>query len=443
MLLNPLRRRVRDRDGFPMYPGSFPVIGHIPALMANFPELMRRAERELGSHFWLDCGIVQILFCLSPDIYALLKNKAASSAFMQETSRDLLGSSMMVQDGAPHRHMRSAMSGPFLPNGLTAAGIGAIFAELAQDKMRVWCEQGSIQLLVETRQLTLSLIFRMLGIPMAEAPQWSEKYEALLLLALNLPIDLPGSPYRRGRRAKNWIDERLLGFIRAARSRPREPGLMSALAHAQDEDGTPLSEDELIDNVRLLILAAHETTSTSMAWMTIKLAESPDLWDRLCAEANSAAAVPSTPAELRHFPFAEALFRETLRVYSPMQWNVRQVLADLELGGRQIPAGTHVGISVLHLSRDPALYEQPDAFRIERWLGRKEAITPLETAQFGGGPHFCLGYHLAWMELVQFAVILARSMSARGLRPRLDGPLPALRYFPLLRPPKNTRVVFA
>ncbi len=79
--------------------------------------------------------------------------------------------------------------------------------------------------------------------------------------------------------------------------------------------------------------------------------------------------------------------------------------------------------------------------RFNRWasLGRKPGA--LETAQFGGGPHFCLGYHMAWLEAVQYGVILARTLGARGLGPILvHGKLPRSVWFPVSRPPKGTAV---
>ena len=94
--------------------------------------------------------------------------------------------------------------------------------------------------------------------------------------------------------------------------------------------------------------------------------------------------------------------------------------------------GTHLTIPNHTLSRDPELYPDPDSFRPERWLDKKEPPTPMEMVQFAAGPHFCLGYHLAWLEIVAFAVALGRALPAAG--PRLEGGFPATRYLPLSHP---------
>jgi cytochrome P450 len=308
--------------------------------------------------------------------------------------------------------------------------------------VRTWPEQGEVRILAETRELALAAIFRVMGIPEEDLPAWRRHYEAYVLLALNLPLDVPGSPRRRGRRARRWLNEHLMVFINEARSRGDMPGLLAALVHARDEEGSQLTDEELLDNLRLLVLAGHETSASTLAWMVVVLAQRPDLWEALCAEATAAAAVPRTPKELKRFPFAEALFRETLRLYPPVSTDARRALVDFELGGRTVPAGSQVSISIAHLSRHPEVYQQPDEFRPQRWLGRQEAITPVELVQFGGGPHFCLGYHLAWMEIVQSAVALALVLSERGLRPQLVGSFPAPRYLPLMHPAARTRVRF-
>ncbi len=95
------------------------------------------------------------------------------------------------------------------------------------------------------------------------------------------------------------------------------------------------------------------------------------------------------------------------------------------------------------MSRDPELFAEPERFDTGRWLGRSKPPSPLEISQFGGGPHFCLGYSLAWLEGIQFLVALARVLGPQGRRPRLTGEsLPKQVFFPLAHPPNPTRIAF-
>lgn len=441
LALNPLRSRSNpSTDGFPMMAGAYPVIGHLPALYTDTLGLVRRAERELGSLFWLDQGFGhRSLYCLAPEAFDIYRNRVTSSEHLLGLAGQFLGESMIVYDGPRHQHMRSAMNAPFTPKGLGALEVGGVLAATIRERVARWPGRGEIKILGETRELALELIFRLMGIEDRDLSEWRKHYEEFVLIGLNLPIDLPGFPRWRGRRARAWLDQRLLALIHEARSRPTGRGLLWEIVHAQDEGGLHLSDQELLDNIRLLLLAGHETTATVMAWMVIELAEHPALWEQLGDEA-AANELPTTPKELRNFPLAEAIFRESLRMHPPVATDGRIVTGELELAGRRIPEGTMMSLCLSHLSRHPDLYDNGDTFRPGRWLDRKLPISSVETAQFGGGPHFCLGYHVAWMEGVQFAVALAKTMRAAGLHPVLAGPPVTCRYLPLAHPDPGVRV---
>ena len=398
MLLNPLNRRVRAHQGFPVMRGAFPLVGHLPAIMCNLPVLLQQAGRDMGTHFGLDFGPRGIcLICLHPDVHLLFKNKVTTSCVIADMSPEMFANTVLAEDGAHHRSVRSAMNGSFQPNGLTATEVGSLFAEMIERRMAAWRDQREINLLHDTGNLMLALVFRMLGVEETEFSIWNKKYRQFLLLGIAPPIDLPGMPLPRGRSARAWIDEQLCGFIAVARRQREAGGLLAALVRAFDGSGGQLSDADLLANLRLLILAAHDTAAATMAWVVVELAQRPALWDALCDEANRVGTVPRSPKELADFRFAEALFRETLRLHPAVAMTHRRALVDFELGGRVVAKDTHLIIPIAHLSRHPELCERPDEFDLARWLGRNESITPAETLQFGGGPHRCLGYHLAWM----------------------------------------------
>ncbi|WP_437964640.1 cytochrome P450 [Sorangium sp. So ce260] len=439
---NPLAHRAQTRHDFPVLPGGFRVVGHMPAIAVDALGLLREGQRRFGSLFFWSQGFDHWhLVYASNEAFSLFKSKAVDSSYLTEGGvGHLFGQTLMAHDGASHRHIRTAMNGPFSPKGLDAAEVGAIVATSVERRVRSWLGRRDVQVLRETRELALEVMFKITGVEDDELPEWRRHYENLMLLIINLPFDVPGSPRRRGLRAGAWLDARIRRILAGVRARGEATGLLPALLQARDEDGEPLSEQDLVGNLRLLLLAGHETSASTMAWCVAHLAESPAIWRALREEASSAPDLPRSPAELRRFPFAEAVFREALRLHPPVPHDARRAVADLELEGRTVPAGTLLAIPLVLLSRDPELYPDPDSYRPERWLGRKEALSPLEIAQFGGGAHFCLGYHLAWMEIVQFLVALGRMLPASG--PRLQGGFPASRYLPVLRPAAGTRVRF-
>lgn len=425
----------------PIAPGWMPVLGHVPRLIRDLPGLVRDCDRK-GPLCWIDLtrGHTELLSARE-EVFTVLRNRETSSRHLTSVGGELLGRSLLVLDGAPHRRTRGAMAAPFTPRGLNAASAGALMRGVIEPRVEAWAQRTEVALTEETREFAVDVIFRMMGIPSSELSEWRRQFEELMLLGLPLDWDLPGFPRRRGKRAKRWIDARLERFIEQARGRSPDADLVAAMVHGRDDEGRGLDHEELLDNLRILVFAGHETTASIMAWMTLELAKHPDCWHRAVDEALAADGPPTTAEELARFPFMESVFRETLRLHPPAPLDSRVTETELELFGTKIPPGVVVGCSLYALSRDPDRYPEPDRFDPDRWatLGRKPGA--LETAQFGGGPHFCLGYHMAWLEAVQFGVTLARTLGERDLGPILiDGKLPTPVWFPASRPPAGTRV---
>ncbi|MDQ0560957.1 cytochrome P450 [Rhizobium mesoamericanum] len=445
MLLNPLNRRRRLQYNIPIMPGAFPIVGHLPAIVSDLPRLLRRAEGMLRNHFWLDFGPGgPLMICLDPDTLAALRHKNVSSSLIGEMAPEILGGTLVSLDGSAHRRARDGIKEAFLPKGLTAAGIGDLFAPIIRARVQAWRERGGVSILPETGDLMLKLTFYLMGIPPQDLPVWHRKYRQLLQLIVAPPVDLPGTPLRRGRAARDWIDAQSRQFIRDARARSTRTGLINDMVSAFDCSEDALSDDVLVANVRLLLLAGHETTASTMAWMVIELARQPDLWHALVEEARHAGTVPTQQEHLAQFPVAEALFRETLRLHPASSLVPRRTTRELHLGGRHLPAGTRLGIPLLHFSTSSLLHDAPDQFRIERWLGRVEPVGPLDMLQFGTGPHVCIGYHLVWLELVQFAVALALTMQKTGVKPQLlNDAEKGRRFFPTAQPSMKVRIGFS
>lgn len=437
-----IRQTPKTVPGFPIAEGNWPVIGHMrPLLTRGLDMLMTFSERH-GEAFWLNLGFGNWLLQLGGEhVHTVLKNKKTRSV-LADPRFTAIDHTMLVKNGGEHRRVRGSMNAPFTPKGLRVAEVGAIISEVLRSEMAGWENGTTLPVMTVTSQMALDVIFRILGVPAERLPEWRTHYEHFFSPGAMIPLDVPGSPAWRSKKANRWLDEQFSILVNKARKEGERETMIGALAHAQDDEGQQMPDSELLANLRLLGFAGHETTAATMGWMMFHLADSPELWDTLCEEACATEEWPMTPGDLTRFPFAEALFRECLRLYPPVILINREVIEPFEVQGRMIPKGTMVGGSVVSLSMDPDVYPEPDKLKPERWLNRERAPRASEAVQFGGGPHFCLGYHMAVLEGSFFAVYAARHLQEKGLRPRLKGSFPKPVYRPLTHPPKKARVVF-
>jgi cytochrome P450 len=227
-------------------------------------------------------------------------------------------------------------------------------------------------------------------------------------------LPMPGN--FRFRRARRELDAIILEAIAQRRSAaPGPEDLLSRLLAAQDEDGSGLSDRQLRDELVTLFLAGHETTAVALAFCFYLLAKHPQVEDRLAAEVEEVLRGEAPTAE--HLPrlrYAEWVVQEAMRLYPPVPSIGREALADCEIGGYQVPRGTQVGLCQWVVHHDQRWFEEPDAFRPERW--DNDLIRRLPRCAyfpFGDGPRVCIGYHFAMMEAV---LILATVVSGYRLR---------------------------
>lgn len=442
MLLNPLRSTVQVRAGLPILPGSFPGVGHLPAFFSEAPALISQGRQRLGPLFWMHMGpgLGWHLTCCGAECFDLLKSKAVSNAHLAETHPQFISKrGLMALEGTAHHRLRSLMNAAFSPRGLSQHGAGPVCGCVLGTMIDGWAERGAVKVLPDTQRAALDVIFRMLDVPREELGLWYQRYRQFAWSTLPMPIldQLVVKP------ATEWLHEKLQALAEGAQRRPAGSSMLTVLAHAKDEEGKQLSVDDLVDNMRLLAFAGHDTSASAMAWAVIELARAPELWERLVSEARQRPHVPQSPQEVKEHPFAEALFREAVRLHPPVPIYSRRTVQPLTFAGHQMPEGTVIYVPVIDFSLDSTVFPDPERYNPDRWLGRSGPPSPIETAAFGGGNHFCLGYHFAMLEGVLLLVLLAQRLSERGMRPRLPpGTVPQSHYLPLSHPAPGTVVLF-
>ncbi|WP_437585269.1 cytochrome P450 [Sorangium sp. So ce1000] len=432
-----------ERDSIPTAAGELPVVGHLPVLYRDAIGLLRSSSSALGPLFWVNFGFAQRrLFYVGSDALELLREPELVMDH-PEHLKGIVGRSTVGQDGPSHRRMRSALYPSFSPQGF-AKEVSATIAAVFDARIDACLRKESFAVHPTMRDWTLDIMLRICGVPTQDVHAWSRAYRELFLGVYPIPCRLPGLPAYRSDRARAWIDDHLRELLALARAGRAAGSLVEMLSNARDDEGEPLSDQAIVDNVRAILLAGHETSASILAWIIIVLARQRELWSAICEEHTAApdASVPMSAREAHRFPVANAIFREVLRLYAPAWFIFRTVTDAITLNGRRLPPRTPLALSPTYFGHDPSLFPDPDRFDVSRWKDRSSPPGPLELAPFGGGPHFCLGYNIACIEALQLQFFLVRALRRAGLIPCLEGPSPKQVYLPAGHPTSATRVAF-
>lgn len=247
----------------------------------------------------------------------------------------------------------------------------------------------------------------------------------------------PIGPWKSFLRDRAALDELIYGEIRDRRATPQgdDQDVLSLLLAAHDEEGNPMGDQELRDELITLLVAGHETTASAIAWALYWIHQNERVRNTLLAELDALPADPD-PMDLFRLPYLTAICNETLRIYPiGMLTFPRRVRQPIRLANQQLEPGELVMGSIYLAHRNPTVFPNPTEFRPERFLERQ--YSPYEFLPFGGGSRRCLGLALAQFEM---KLVLATWMRHWTLELRETGPVPPQRRGLTLGPKTGVRM---
>lgn len=292
-------------------------------------------------------------------------------------------------DPPDHTRLRKLVSKAFAPRVVSA--LQPDISSLVDGLLDRVAEKGRFEVVEDfAYPLPVAVICRLLGVPLDDEPQFS-RASALLAQALDPFSTITGVPEEvanERQQAGTWLRDYFHGLIDKRRSRPGDD-LLSGLI-AVEESGDQLTEEEIVSTCNLLLIAGHETTVNLIGNAVLAMLRNTGQWAALGADSDR----------------ASAIVEETLRYDPPVQLVGRIALADMVIGGIEVPAGDVMMLLLAGASRDPAEYDRPDVFDPDRKTMRHLG--------FGRGAHYCLGAPLARLEAgVALAAVAARFPNAR------------------------------
>ena len=314
--------------------------------------------------------------------------------------------SILLLDGDRHMRMRKLMLPPF--HGAAIAHYAELIAQITEREVDGWQTGQTVRMRSVAQTITMEVIIRaVFGVTdpgrVAEfkrlLPGLSAPNPLLLLMQRDLGRH---SPWGRFLRRRDTVDAMLFDEIEQRRSDTNggeRTDILSLLLAARDEEGNPLTDRELRDELITLLLAGYETTATSIGWAFERLLRTPHALARVTDEVTA-----GEPGE-----YMEAVIKETLRVRPVVTEVFRAVTETTDFGGYRLDPGTQLAASIFLVQYDPELYPpDPEAFRPERFL--EGAPEPYTWIPFGGGVRRCLGAAFAQLEMnVVISTILRRA----------------------------------
>ncbi|MBA3472101.1 MAG: cytochrome P450, partial [Rubrobacter sp.] len=216
--------------------------------------------------------------------------------------------------------------------------------------------------------------------------------------------------------------------------------LLSMLLAVRDEEtGEGMTDRQLRDEAMTVFLAGHETTANTLSWTWRLLSGHPEVESRLQEELREVlAGRPPIVEDLPRLRYTDMVVKESMRLYPPAWAFGREALADCEIGGYHVPAGTQLIMSQWVMHRDPRYYDEPGKFRPERWGdGSTEGLPKYAYFPFGGGPRLCIGQSFAKMEAVLLLATIAQQFRLRSAPGERISPQPSI----TLRPKNGMRMV--
>ncbi len=342
------------------------------------------------------------------------------------TLKPFLGAhSLLMLDEEEHHRQRRIILGAL--HGERMQEYGEQMAQLTHAMVDRWPVGTAFPVHPSFQETTLLIILRtVLGL---ESPERLATFAAAVgefihlatwpwLLFTPMRVDLGAwSPWGRFRRSLARVHALFHEEIRLRHEQGSagRSDILSLLMEGRDEEGQPLSDAELSDQLLTLLVSGHETTAAALAWFWNWVLQDAEIYTALKEEVRGAGVSAERGAKL---PLLDAAIKETLRLQPVLPTLGRVVNQPLRIGGYELPVDSRLMVSIYLTHRRPSLYPDPTRFRPQRFLERKFALW--EWIPFGGGTRRCVGMHFS---LYEMRIVLASILARTELRPAPGPPI--------------------
>ncbi|GFE52147.1 cytochrome P450 [Roseobacter cerasinus] len=423
-------------------PPASPLVGHTITIARDSYGTQQEYIRRYGSVYKTNMlGVWRVNLCGADAMERVLLDR--ENLFSSEGGWDALKriypGGVLMQDGDHHRANRRILQAAFRASAIRDYRLR--MTDAMAELLASWPVNEPFDFYAAIKDLTLRLggaVFMGLPLdgPLAKRVNQAIQDEIRASVTL-IRWPVPFTPMWRGVRGRDFLRETFRALIPERRANGGDD-FFSQMCLARDEDGRGWTEDEILDQFNLLIMAAHDTTATALTVMIEALAAHPDWQERLIDEVAALGDAALDEDALGQMTQTNNVFREALRLVPPVPFIPRQTTRDFHWKGYDIPTGTSISLNPGVTMLSPEHFSNPTEFDPDRFTperaedkSHKFAWTP-----FGGGAHKCIGMHFSTLQVKLFVATLLRKY-----RVELAGEAPDWQRMPIPKPKGGLQVV--
>ncbi|GAB7104380.1 cytochrome P450 [Streptomyces phaeofaciens JCM 4814] len=418
----------------PLAGGGVPLLGHGWRL-ARDPLAFLARLRDHGDIVRLRLGPKTVYAVTAPDLTGALALSPdyIISGPLWESLEDLLGKEGVATANGPlHRRQRRTIQPAFRLDHI--ASYGPIMEEEVYALVDRWKAGETLDITAESFRVAVRISARCLmrGSYMDERAEHITSALATLFAGMYQRMVVPLGPlyrvpipanreFNRALADLHRLVDEIVADRRASSQKPDD--LLTALLEAKDENGDPIGEQEIHDQVIAILTPGSETVGSLVMSLLLVLAEHPDQVDKIRAEVKSVVGDRTVAfGDVRKLTHTANVVVETMRLHPAVWILTRRAVTDTNLGGYRIPAGADIVYSPYAIQRDPRSYRRHGEFDPDRWLPeRAKEVPKYAMAPFSVGNRKCPSDHFSMAELTLITAVVAtafRFEPAEGSDPR-------------------------
>jgi cytochrome P450 len=307
---------------------------------------------------------------------------------------------LMLLDFDEHLHHRRILQHAFTNDALRR--YHAVMVPHIRSGLAAWQAVGEPRMHQLFKELTLDIALEtFVGVDLSRAEQ--DRLNQAFIAAVRagtsiLRVPVPGTPWAKGLAARKVLEDFFFAHLPEKR-RTGGDDLFAQLCVAESEDGDQFSDEDIVNHMIFLLMAAHDTSTITMSSMAYHLARHPEWQEKARAESVAAGTVDYDG--VMGLGLLDRVMKESMRLCSPVPSLPRVAVRETSLNGYRIPQGSFVTVSPFYNHHDPAYWPDPTRFDPDRFSAerREDHSHRMAFEPFGGGVHKCIGMHFAGIQV--------------------------------------------